>query len=133
MSLSDGHQAIISRIVEQASVSVVLPNGPGRGLPRYVIQEIGGAQQTSMLAGDTDADPEVAVRVETRDGQYATQANLLTRQLVAMFPVGLRFGDSGRFTVLRAPNVRPALPPVEGVYAVPVFVSARFTFRHTVT
>lgn len=126
MSMTDGHQAIISRIVSEAgSTSVVLPQGPGKGLPRYVVQEAGGAQRTITLEGDTFATPEIVVRVETVSGQYATENNALTKTLVQMFPPGLVFGD---MKVREAPDVRPPLPATDGVYAVPVIIRAEFSF-----
>lgn len=124
-SLVAGHQAMISRIVTLASIAVVLPNGPGKPLPRYVVQEAGGSQRTSLLGGLTDADPEVVVRVEVDAGQYATQSNVLVDELAAMFPAGLRFGG---MTVLDAPMVRPPMPVSDGVYSVPVIIRARFSF-----
>lgn len=129
MSVTNGHKAIIARIVAQAgATAVALPNGPGKSLPRYVVQEAGGTQSNSMVAGLTDADAEVVVRVETVSGSYATQSNDLTAALVAMFPAGLRFGTSPAMTILTPPNVRPPLPVIDGVYSVPVVVRARFTF-----
>jgi hypothetical protein len=126
MSLTDGHQAIISRIVTEASgVSVALPNGPGKSLPRYVVQEAGGSQRTTTLEGLTDAVPEVLVSVETEAGKYATQNNQLVKQLVQMFPPGLVFGN---MKVRVAPDARPPLPVSDGVYAVPVIVRAEFSF-----
>jgi len=115
MSLTDGHQAIIGRIVAEAgATSVVLPNGPGKGLPRYVVQEAGGTQRPIGVDGMTDATAEVVVRVETEAGAYATEANALASALVAMFPGGLRFDG---MTVMDAPSVRPPLPVADGVYA----------------
>jgi len=126
MSMTDGHQAIIARIVAQAGATgVALPNGAGVGLPRYVVQEAGGAQRTVTLSGLTDARAEVVVRVETAADGYATANNALVKALVQMFPPGLRFGA---MTVLQAPDVRPPLPVTDGVYSVPVIVRAEFTF-----
>lgn len=127
MSLSLGHTAVISRIVALAppGVNLVLPNGLGKDLPRYVIQEAGGRQTTALLGGLTDADSEVVVRVETSAGQFSTQSNDLVEDLVGMFPVGLRFAGT---TILDAPNVRPPLPVAFGAYSVPVVIRARFSF-----
>lgn len=126
MSITDGHQAIIARIVSQAGgTSVVLPEGPGKSLPRYVVQEAGGSQRTVTLAGDTLARPEVVVRVETEAGRYATENNALTKALVGMFPPGASFGG---VHVRDAPSVRPPLPTTDGVYSVPVVIRAEFGF-----
>lgn len=133
MSMTLGYKEIILRIVEGApyGTSLVLPNTPaneGFPLPRYVIQEAGGAQATRGLDGWTEATAEVVVRVETSTGGFATQSNDLVEALVALFPASLRFGVSTDMTVLEAPNVRPPLPGEDGVYAVPVIVRARFSF-----
>ena len=126
MSQTDGHQAIISRIVANSGgTNIVLPNGPGKSLPRYVVQEAGGMQRTSTLAGLTDAIPEVVVRVETEAGTYATESNSLVKALVDIFPPALRFSG---MTVVDAPDPRPPLPILDGVYAVPVIIRAEFSF-----
>lgn len=127
MSIADGHEQIISRIVSGASVSVMLPNGPGKPVPRYVLQEAGGRQMTSTLQGDTDAYPEVVVLVQTEAGDYSTLNAQLLRELAAMFVPGTRFGDP-EMTVVTSPEVRPPLPVEFGVYTVPVIVRASFTF-----
>lgn len=128
MSLSDGHRGIISRIVGSASVNVVLPNGPGKGLPRYVVQEAGGTQRTATMAGLTDAVAEVVVLVETSSGAYSTQSNSLISELVDMFRPGVRFGGPTEMVIVEAPDVRPPLPDTGGVYSVPVIVRAHFNF-----
>ena len=57
MSITTGQQALIRRIVTMTtSANIVLPNGAGAGLPRYVVQAAGGTQRTATLAGLTDAD-----------------------------------------------------------------------------
>lgn len=126
MSQTDGHQAIISRMIAELSGSnIVLPNGPGKSLPRYVVMEAGGRQTPATLDGTTDAYPEVVVRVETRAGVYATQNNNMVSALVDAFPLGLQFSG---MRVHRAPDVRPPLPIQDGVYSVPVIVTAQFNF-----
>jgi hypothetical protein len=126
VSLASGHQAIISRIVAETSgTNIVLPNGPGKSLPRYVVMEAGGSQRPFGLDGRTEAFPEVVVRVETLADKYATQANTLCGDLVAMFPPGLLFSG---MQVVRAPDIRPPLPVLDGVYSVPVVIQVRFVF-----
>lgn len=126
MSITDGYQAIISRLLTESSgVNIVLPDGPGKTLPRYVVQEAGGSQRVQNLDGDVAAMPEVMVMVETADGQYTTQSNALVKSLVDIFPVGSRFGG---MEVVAPPDVRPPLPAHDGVYSVPVYVSARFVY-----
>lgn len=129
MSLTDGHKAVISRIVAGAGVTnVVLPNGPGKSLPRYVVQEAGGSQTTAAMSGLTDAVAEVVVLVETESGVYSTLSNTLVKALVSMFPVSISFGTSPVMTVIDAPDVRPPLPISSGVYSVPVVIRAHFSF-----
>jgi hypothetical protein len=90
-----------------------------------VVQEAGGRQTRFGLDGKTEAYPEVLVRVETESGEYSTEASNMVRALVGVFPRGTRFGD---YTVLDEPDVRPPLPVSDGVYAVPVYVSARVVY-----
>ncbi|MBR9841435.1 MAG: hypothetical protein GYB50_26815 [Rhodobacteraceae bacterium] len=129
MSITTGQQALINRVVTMASPpSIVLPNGPGKGLPRFVIQTAGGSQQPSTLTGETRAFPEILVRVETNafpEGQYLIQSDALVAALVARFPPGVKFDG---VKIDRAPDVRPPLPVTDGVYAVPVYVRGTFTF-----
>ena len=127
MSITDGQQAIIKRLVEESPINVVLPNGPDKGLPRYHVQEVGGIQNTIGVDGTTEADAEVLVRVETRNLEYSTENNELTKELYRMFPVGLRYGG---VTILEAPDPRPPLPMQDGVYAVPVYIRARSYFNY---
>ena len=125
MSMTNGHQAIISRIVTMSGApNVVLPNGPGKDCPRFVVQEAGGSQRTATVAGETDAYPEVIVRVET-DTAYATENNALVAALVARFAPGSRFDG---VTILDAPLPRAPLPVTEGVYSVPVIIRGRISF-----
>lgn len=126
MSLTNGYQAIISRIVSELSGSnIVLPNGPGKPLPRYVVMEAGGRQQAATLDGISDAAPEVVVRVETVSGAYSTENNAMTQALVQAFPLGLPFSG---MKVHRPPDVRPPLPVTDGVYSVPVVVTAEMNY-----
>lgn len=126
MSITTGQTAIMTRIATmETDANIVWPDGPGAGLPRYVMQAAGGAQRTATLAGQTDADPEVVVRVETLAGTYATANTTLVAALVARFRPGDRFGG---VTILDAPSVRPPLPVIEGVYSVPVVIRGRFYF-----
>lgn len=127
MSITTGQQALIRRIVTMTTdANIVLPNGPGKGLPRYVIQAAGGAQQTASLKGRTEAAPEIVVRVETADGEYATQNDELVAALVARFPL-----DGAPFdgvVIREAPLPRPPLPVADGVYAVPVIIRGATRF-----
>lgn len=117
---------MINRLVSMAgATNVVLPNGAGKGLPRYVVQASGGAQRTATINGLTDATPEIVVRVETEADRYATENDTLVAALVAMFPVASRFNG---VTILDAPSVRPALPAAGGVYAVPVVIRGQYSF-----
>lgn len=124
MSITDGQRAMINRIVENAAVDVVLPNGPGKSCPRFVVQEAGGAQSRVGVSIMTDADPEIVVRVET-DTDYATENNALVKALVALFRPSDEFDG---VTILDAPLPRPPLPVIEGVYSVPVIIRGRMNF-----
>lgn len=130
MSVTLGHQEIIRRIIRMAphGVSIALPNGPGKTLPRYVVRDAGGSQTTTTLSGTVEAAAEVLVLVDTATGLFATQSNELTAALVQMFPPALRFGDETQMTVVDSPSVRPPLPSLDGVYSVPVMIRARLTF-----
>lgn len=124
MSLTAGQQALINRLVTMTDPpNIVLPNGPGKGLPRYVVQVSGGAQGTATLGGETEATPEIVIRVETEDGGYAVESDTLVAALVARFAVGDRFGG---VTIAEAPLPRPAIPGA--CYAVPVIVRGRTSF-----
>lgn len=125
MSITTGQQALIRRIVTMTGgTNVVLPNGPDKGLPRYVVQVSGGGQRAMGLSQQTDAKPEIVVRVETVDGEYTTENDQLVAALVA------RFNNCPKFdgvVIESAPQVRP---PIQGggVYAVPVVITGRFFF-----
>ena len=125
MTLVTGQQALIRRIVTMTtSANIVLPNGPGRGLPRYVIQVSGGSQQNTLVRGTTEAVAEIVVRVETGT-EYATANDALVDALVARFPVTEVFDG---VTIRDAPLPRPPLPVTEGVYAVPVIIRGFTSF-----
>lgn len=124
MSLTDGQQALIRRIVTMTrTANVVLPNGSDEPLPRYVVQASGGSQRT--VGGRTEANPEITVRVETCSGKNATQSDELVAALVDRFPVHARFDG---VTILDAPLPRPPLPDTDGVYSVPVIIRGRTSF-----
>ncbi|WP_343502137.1 MULTISPECIES: hypothetical protein [Roseobacteraceae] len=129
MSITAGHQALIRRVVTMADPpNIALPNGPGKGLPRYVVQAAGGAQQPATISGKTRAFPEIVVRVETKAwpvGQYAIESDALVAALIARFPVGVKFDG---VKIDRAPEARTALPVTDGVYSVPVIIRGTFTF-----
>lgn len=126
MSMTDGQQKLINRIVTMDDPpNIALPNGPGVGLPRYVVQEAGGSQNTFDMAGAVESFPEIVVRVETEDGEYATQNNALVKALVTRFKPGSRFDG---ITILDAPSPRPPLRG-GGVYAVPVIIRGRYVFN----
>lgn len=126
MSIPDGHDAIIRRARQElSSTNFVLPNGPGASLPRYVVQEAGGRERTLGLDGATEAFPEVLFLAETEAGVYSGGTSNLVRALVQVFRPGTRFEGC---TVLVPPDVRPPLPVADGVYSVPVYVSARIVF-----
>jgi hypothetical protein len=126
MSMTDGQQKLINRIVTMDDPpNIALPNGPGVGLPRYVIQEAGGSQNTFDMAGTVESFPEIVVRVETEDGEYATGNNALVKALVARFKPGSRFDG---ITILDAANSRPPLTG-GGVYATPVIIRGRYVFN----
>ena len=125
MSITTGQQALIKRIVTMTDPpNNVLQNGPGKSLPRYVVQVSGGSQRTATMAGQTDAVPEITVRVETGT-EYATDNDVLVAALVARFRPGTRFDG---VTILDAPLPRPPLPVTDGVYTVPVIIRGHFTF-----
>ena len=125
MSLTAGQQALIRRIVTMTtSANIVLPNGPGAALPRYVVQVSGGSQRTATVDGVTDARPEIVVRVETVADAYATDNDALVAALVARFRPGDKFDG---VTVIDAPLPRPPLVG-DGVYSVPVIIRGRFSF-----
>jgi hypothetical protein len=126
MSLTDGQQKMINHIVTMDDPpGIALPNGPGVGLPRYVIQEAGGLQRTFDMAGTVESFPEIVVRVETEDGEYATENNALVKALVARFKPGTRFDG---VTILDPASPRPPLRG-GGVYAVPVIIRGRYVFN----
>ena len=125
MGVADGHEAIVARIVDQAVIDVALPNGTDKPLPRYVVQEAGAAQRPVGVNGQTDADCQVAVRVEVAEGTYAQNTKTYISALEAMFPPGLLFSG---VKVTRAPDVRPPLPITQGVYSVPVIVTGQVTY-----
>ncbi|HBT01653.1 MAG TPA: hypothetical protein DEB47_17755 [Citreicella sp.] len=132
MSITEGHQALIRRIVTMSGApNIVLPGGPGKALPRIVVQVSGGSQRTMGLSGATDSTPEITVRVETaqKDAQgrdaYATANDALVAALVARFAVG---GTFDGVTIEDAPLPRPALPVTDGVYSVPVIIRGRLFF-----
>lgn len=126
MSVTDGHQALIRRLVTMTTTaSIALPNAPGApGVPRYVVQEAGGGQNTYTLDGDTNARPEIVVRCEVEADTDAAAANALAKALVDRFAVGSKFDG---LTVLQAPNVRPPIV-ADGIYAIPVVIRGFMTF-----
>lgn len=124
MSLSTGQQALIRRVVTMDSPpNIMLPNGPGKGLPRYVVQVSGGSQRTAMLDGTTDAYPEIVVQVETESSEYATENDTLVAALVARFKPGDKFDG---VTIMDAPLPRSAVPGP--CYSVPVIIRGRMSF-----
>ncbi len=129
MSITAGHQALIRRVVTMTDPpNIVLPNGPGKGLPRYVIQAAGGAQTPADMTGETRAFPEIVVRVETKawpEGQYAIESDALVAALIARFPVGVKFDG---VKIDRAPEARTELPVIDGVYSVPVIIRGTYHF-----
>ncbi|MGI3168397.1 hypothetical protein ACRARG_04545 [Pseudooceanicola sp. C21-150M6] len=125
MSITAGQAALIRRIVTMTDPpNIVLPNGPGKGLPRYVVQVSGGAQRTMGVNGSTEARPEIVVRVETGT-DYSTENDALVSALVARFAVGDLF-DGVKITA--APSPRAALPVTDGVYSVPVVIRGNYHF-----
>lgn len=125
MSITDGTQAMINRIVTMSSPpNIVLPNGPDKDLPRFVVMETGGPQQTMGLTQDTDSGPEIVVRVETPKGAFSVDNNALVKQLVQRFAVGDRF--DGVF-IERTPNVRPPVSDDEA-YVIPVIITGRYFY-----
>lgn len=121
MSIVDGHDAIIRRIVAMdGAPNISLPNDIGVDVPRYVIQEAGGSVSTVTIGGITMSEPEVAVRVETENGDSTGQSGAMIRALLDLFPVNLRFDG---MKVIRSPDVRPALPGTP--YSVPVIIRVR--------
>jgi len=123
MSLTDGQQILIRRLLTMPGLpNVVLPNGPGKELPRFAVQVAGGSQVTSTLQGKTDADPEIVVSVETST-EFTTENDALVAALVAHFPPGLR---TEGLTIMTAPLPRPPVPGP--AYAVPVIIRGRFEF-----
>jgi hypothetical protein len=126
MSLTLGQAALIRRIVTMTTdANIVLPNGPGAGLPRYVVQAAGGTQRTRTIDGVTEARPEIVVRVETEAGAYATESDSLVADLVARFDVGDSFDG---VTIIERPSPRPPLPVADGVYSVPVIIRGFTSF-----
>ncbi|NDV52108.1 hypothetical protein [Salipiger sp. PrR003] len=129
MSITAGHQALIRRVVTMTDPpNIVLPNGEGKGLPRYVVQAAGGAQTPADMTGKTRAFPEIVVRVETKAwpaGQYFIESDALVAALVARFPPGAKFDG---VKIDRAPDVRPSLPVTDGVLSIPVVIRATFIF-----
>lgn len=132
MSITLGQQALIDRITTMVDPpNIVLPGGEAFGLPRYVVQVAGGAQQRETVGGLTRANPEIVVRVETKTvtdaGAFAltTESNDLVAALVARFAVGDTFDG---VTILEAPLPRAPLPVTDGVYSVPVIIRGRCYF-----
>jgi hypothetical protein len=122
MDITDGQQALINRIVQMDNPpNIALPGGPGKNLPRYVVQAAGGSSNTFDLDGNTEDFPEIVVRVETKDGEYATENDGLVKALIGRFKPGSQFDG---VTILVPPSVRPPLPG-GGVYAVPVIIRGR--------
>lgn len=127
MSIATGHDAIIRRIINEfTGGNIVLPNGPSKDLPRIVLQEAGGVQLPFGLDGKTLSYPTVLVRVETDAGNYSTEATTIVNEIVSLFQPGIPAFDD--VTVDRRPDVRPALPITNGVYAVPVYVRGRYVY-----
>lgn len=128
MSITDGQQALIRRIVTMTtSANIILPNGPqGASVPRYVVQVSGGGQRNRFVRGTTEARPEITVRVETLDGEYTTESDALVKSLVGRFAVGGAPFDGVK--ILDAPLVQPPLPATQGLYVVPVVIRGFTTF-----
>lgn len=125
MSLTTGQQALIRRVTTMsAPPNVVLPNGKGKPLPRYVVQASGGSQSTFDLSGTTDSRPEIVVRVETEADEFATENDSLVAALVARFKPGDEFDG---VEIMDAPLPRPPLEG-DGVYSVPVIIRGRYIF-----
>lgn len=125
MSITTGHQALIKRIVQMSTTAnIVLPNGPGKDLPRYVIQAAGGSQRTATVGGITESYPEIVVQVETGT-DYADDNDDLVADLVSLFAVNSRFDG---VTIIDAPLPRPPLPVDRGVYSVPVIIRGFYPF-----
>lgn len=126
MDITDGHDAIIRRIVAMADgASVITPNDhKGGALPRYIVQEAGGSQRTFGPHGETEARPEIVVRCETESDTGTLGMKALIARLYEMFPVGERIED---VVILDAPSPRPPLPG-DGIYAVPVLIRGYMSF-----
>ncbi len=123
MSITDGHQLLVQHLIDMpGSTDIALPNGPGKELPRYVVEIAGGAQRTATHGGETDASPEIVVRVETRN-EYTTENDALVKALVNRFTPGTRIGT---LTILDAPLPRPPLPGP--TYSVPVIIRGSYSF-----
>ena len=123
MSMTTGQQQLIDHVVTMSDrPNIALPNGPGADLPRYVVQVAGGRKRTFDLSGAVEKFPEIVIRVETEDGDLATENDPLVAALEARFSLGSRFDD---ITILEDPDVRPPLRG-GGVYAVPVIIRGRF-------
>jgi hypothetical protein len=111
MSITAGHQKMIRHLIGMTTTAnIVLPNGPGAGLPRYVVQVAGGLQQTRTIDGVTQAQPELVVSVETEAGAYTTRSDEMIEALVQRFAANTRFEGM----MVRGGSLPPPTPSRDG-------------------
>lgn len=128
MSITDGQQALIRRIVTMTTeAGIVLPEAPqGASLPRYVVQEAGGTQRSQTLDGLVESRPEIVVRVEVGQGNYTTESNALIAALSSRFKPGDEFDG---IQITQPIDVRPPLPANQGIYSVPVIIRGLYCYQ----
>ena len=126
VSVTDARAAVINRILGMTtSANIMQPNAAvTKDLPRYVIQNAGGLNQTATLCGTTRAEPEILVLVETMAGEFTTEHDAMVQALFDLFPTTKGF-DGVR--LLQPLDTRP--PYVNGsIYTTPVYIRVFTSF-----
>ncbi|MEN9060004.1 hypothetical protein [Ponticoccus litoralis] len=136
MTVPLGQQVLESHLHGMpTSAAIVLPNGPGGGLPRYVVQRSVGMVETFDTTGTTEAEPTISVNVETEPAEFAFENDALVTALCERFKPGtvIEYGGA-KVTITKPPHVG-AIPPRQdsmgsssAVYTTPVIIRGWFTF-----
>jgi hypothetical protein len=128
MSITAGQFAVIRRLADNAGgYNVVWPDHDGSNdysLPRFVAELAGGATNTLDLSGNTEADVQVSVKVETDEGGFAAVNLAMQAILTSLFRPGTTFSG------VQIDDPITTRPPLEngGVFTVPVIIRGRYIY-----
>lgn len=127
MSIEDGIDILIRHLMAiPEGYNVHLPDSSAQtALPRLHVSVPANAQDSRFLAGDTDAYPEISVRIETEGGYYSAQAKAMVRAIQSHFRAGQMLENT--VSISQTPDVRGRYNS-DGVYYIPMTVVGRMYF-----